>query len=256
MKKLLVLLLALLLVGTLAACGAIPFFGGNDTNTESEEAASPPPEITTLPAEIPDDIEDIEIPDDVPDADEYDTFTIIHDLEGFNLVAHDVTDSDILELIMLRSVLDVNIAYVTIISDWDELIHESGWILNDARAIEIYYFTRRHETAVVSIIGSFEADYDAGFFAPDSYLALGDIHATPDEDMAIFSLVEEFVNGQVRVLVYLGQVIPVTRDVVLMEFVFYPHLWEARDNDILAALSHHIGIDLSVYLADFVSSVV
>jgi len=257
MKKLLVLLLVLLLVGTLAACDALPFGGNNDTANGNDNDDTPPQGIVTLPAELPEDDDyDDETPDDVPHTEQHGDFTVIHDLVGFTLIDHDLASSDLLEPLMLRSVLGAEFATVTIISDWEELIHENGWIFIDAWAIEIYYFTRRHETAVESVIGSFEADYESGYFFPDSYLALGDVHATPDENMAILSLVEELTSGHVRVLVYLAQVVPGTRDVVLMEFVFYPHLWEAQDEDVLSALSHHIGIDLSVYLSDFVSSVV
>jgi len=247
MKKLLVLLLAVLLIGTFAACDAIPFL--NDSGPSTPTLPPVPPNLFSIETENP------FAPEGFFDT-ETDGHTVIHDLPAISLIDHDLADSDILEPVVLRSVLGAEVATVTIISDWDDFFEDNGFILNDAWAIEIYYFHRRHETAVESVIRSFEADKEADYFFPDSHLTIGDVHASADENMALLSIIEELTSGHIRVLLYLAQVVPGSNDVVLMDLVFFPHLWEAQDDDVLAALSHHIGIDLSVYMSDFVSSVV
>ena len=258
MKKLLALLLAVLLIGFFAACAGTPdnTDTGNDEPTptpapaedvvaspEPEDAASPD-NLDPFPEDRPASPEDLVI---FPEADPL----IIHDLAPISLFNHSL-DSDLLESITLRSPDGDEVANVLIINDWDDLTHIDGHIFNDAWAIEIYYFAREGGTAAQNVLESFEADKRSDYFHQGSRITMGDIHTNADESMASLSLVEEFENGNVRVLLYLAQALSDTDDFVLMELVFYPHLWESIDSDILAALSHYIGIDMSVYLADFI----
>jgi len=239
MKKYLILLLVLLFVGTFAACNAIdslPFPGGNNPPA-SPPVIPPRPELPTL-----------------PDLSEFadSGFTIVEDLPEISLINHDLGDSDLLEAVTFRTLLGAEIGDVTIISDYDILEHENASIFNDAWAIELYYFARRHETAVESVIKSFEADVEVEWFLPDSHLEISDVRATADHQMAFLVVIEELTNGVVRVFLYLAQNVPGTNDVVLMDVLMYPHLWEEYDDLVLSELSSHIGLDLRAYLRDFV----
>jgi len=240
MKKCLVLLLAILLVGIFAACGG----GGSSPIPEGLRPPMSPLPTFTPPPGFPDLL--------TPSESEVSGFTIVEDLPAINLINHDLSDSDLLEAVTFRTLLGAEIADVTIISEYDDLEHENAHIFNDAWAIELYYFARRHETAVESVIRSFEADVEAEWFFPDSHLEISDIRATSDHQMAHLVVIEEFTNGIVRVLIYMAQNVPGSNDVVLLDVVLYPHLWEEYDEAVLSELSFHIGLDLRVYLREFV----
>ena len=231
MKKVLLLLLAVLLLGSLAACDVVdslPFPGGTTGEISGPVGiAEPPAGLADL------------------------DFTIVTDLPEISLIYHDLDDSNLLESIMFRSFLGADIAPVTIISEYDELVHDNAYILNDAWAIELHYFARRHETAVQSVILSFEGDRDTEWIFPDSHLTMRDVRATEDHQMAFLAVTEELTNGAVRILLYIAQNVPGTNDVVILDVVLFPHLWEAHDDVVLHELSRHIGLDLRTYLTEF-----
>jgi len=236
MKKYLVLLLVILLIGTFAACG------GSDTDTPPLPAPGSsgplePAEATTLPEELP----ESEVAD----------FTIVTDLPAINLINHDLSGSDLLEAVTFRTLLGAEIASVTIISDHEELEHENAFIYVDAWAIELYYIARRHETAVESVIRAFEEDVEEEWFFPDSHLVVNDIRASADHQMALLVVTEELTNGEVLVLLYLAQNVPGSNDVVVLDILLHPQIWEEYDEEALRELSHHIGLDLRTYISEF-----
>ena len=234
MKKRLAVLLVILLIGTLAACDAII-----DIFPQGTPDPAPMPVFT--PA------------DGLPDSDLDMELTVVTDLPEINLIYHDLADSDLLEPVMLQTFLGVDVAPVTIITTGEEPVREGGWIINDALAIELYYIARRHETAVQSLKASFLGDVEAEWIFPDSHLSIGDIRASEDHQMAFLAVTEELTNGITRILLYLAQNVPNSNDVVLLDVVFYPHLWESHDDIVLHELSQHIGLDLRTYLTDFLS---
>jgi len=245
MKKVLVLLFALLLLGSLAACDLIdslPIPGGSDSSVPT---VPPAPIFTPLPG-FP------ELGLD-PDSELDFEYTIVIDLPEITLIHHDLSGSDLLEPIMFQTFLGIDIAPVTIISAYDELVQENAFIFNDAWAIELYYFARRHENAVQSLIGSFEADVEGEWILPDSHLEISDLRTTKDQQTAFLAVTEELTNGMVRILLYMAQTVPDSNDVVVLDVVLFPHLWEAHDDVVLHELSQHIGLDLRTYLTPFVS---
>jgi len=236
MKKLLALLFAFLLIGTLAACDAIiDIFPQGTPDPAPMPSFTPPIGFPELNPELGSDLE----------------FTIVTDLPEINLIYHDLEGSDLLEPIMLQTLLGIDVALVTIITTYDELVQEGGWIVNDAWAIELYYFARRHETAVQSLKASFAGDVEAEWIFPDSHLEIGDIRATEDHQMAFLAVIEELTNGVTRILLYMAQNVPDSNDVVILDVVLYPHLWEGHDDVVLYELSGHIGLDLREYLTQF-----
>ena len=237
MKKCLVLLLVILLIGTFAACG------GSDTPTPpippapGSSGPSEPETATTLPGELPED--------------EFSDFTIIEDLSPINLINHDIGDSDLLDAVTFRTLLGAEIASVTIISEHEELEHENAYIFVDAWGIWLYYFARRHETAVESVIRGLEEDIEEEWFFPDSHLVVSDVRATADHQMALLVVTEELTNGEVLVMLYLAQNVPGSNDVVVLDILLFPHLWEEYDEEVLAELSQNIGLDLRAYISEF-----
>jgi len=238
MRKYLVLLLAILLIGTFVACNVVDSLPIPGSSTPVPLPAVTPPVVLPELPELP--------------GTEVSGFTIVEDLPEITLINHDLRASDLLEAVTFRTLLGAEIADVSIISAYDTLEHENAYIFNDAWAIEIYYFARRHETAVESVIRSFEADVEAEWFFPDSHMDLSDIRATADHEMAFLVVTEELTNGVVRIHLYLAQNVPGSSDVVLMDVVLYPHLWEEFDEAVLSELSYHIGLDMRAYLREFV----
>jgi len=239
MKKCLVLLLVILLIGAFAACSVVdslPTPGGSGSSEPAVDNTPPLP--TPIPTEPPET--------------EISGFTVVEDLPMINLINHDLRNSTLLETVTFRTLLGAEIGEVTIISAYDTLEHDNAYIFNDAWAIELYYFARRHETAVESVIRSFEADVEVEWVFPDSHVEISDIRATADHQMAFLVVTEELTNGVVRVLLYLAQNVAGTNDVVLMDVVMYPHLWEDYDEAVLSELSYHVGLDMRAYLHAFI----
>jgi len=178
-------------------------------------------------------------------------FDVITDLSGLNLIDHDLTGSDMLEHTELTTFLrGVEFATVTIIS-YAETAEWNGVIFNDAWAIELYYFARRHESALEAVVWSANYDLDSGYFFSDSYLEIGSVRTSADHQTAYMVIVEEMRNGNVRICFYLAQNVPDTNEVVLLDIVLFLNLWDRHDDVVLAELSQHIGINLSTYMIDF-----
>jgi len=240
MKKLILLLMAVLLIGSLSACA------------EMERLFPWLPEFgTAAPAEDP------LLGEDAPS--QISGHPVVYDLDDMNLINHDLDGSDLLEHITLYTTAGTESAIVTIISDgayyenW-ELQAGEGIIFVDAWSIELYYFSRRRETAAESVAWSFERDREDGYFIEDSVLTASPIRASADRQTAFLAVREELENGRVRVLLYLAQNVPDSNEVVLLDMVLFPGLWETQEehNDaVLEAFSELIGIDLSVYLEEF-----
>jgi len=100
------------------------------------------------------------------------------DLPSINLINHDLSGSDLLEAVTFRTLLGAEIASVSIISDHEEFDHENAYIFVDAWGIWLYYFARRHETAVESVIRGFEEDIEEEWFLPDAHLVVSDVRTT------------------------------------------------------------------------------
>ena len=181
-----------------------------------------------------------------------DGFTVVYDLpEGLNLIDHDLAGSALLEHAVLTNMLGMDVAAVTIVRE-AETIADRGYIFNDAWAIELYYFSRRHETAVETVAWSVNWDMEEGYFFEDSILTLGDIRATADGQTAVMAVFEELRSGHVRICLYLAQNVPDSNEVVLLDMALLLWLWEDHDHVVLAELSQHIGIDLGTYIDAFV----
>jgi len=69
--------------------------------------------------------------------------------------------------------------------------------------------------------------------------------------MALLVVTEELTNGEVLVMLYLAQNVPGSNDVVVLDILLFPHLWEEYDEEVLAELSQHIGLDLRAYISEF-----
>lgn len=213
MKKRLFALVLLALVVTFTACG------GSD-----DDAAETPP------------VEDEVI--------EIDGFDVARGLPAITLVNHDVTDSDTLETFPFRTVMGQELAQVTVISGGN-IEDENGWVFNDAWAIELYYFTRRHETAAEAIAWTVTWDIDEGFFLDDSVLTVSPLHVSADGSSAMLTVLEEARSGQIYVAIYLAQSLPDSNDVVVLDILLFLEIWETYDDAVLEELSALIGLDLA-----------
>jgi len=221
----------------LSACGLFLPFVTPDPPTPPVMITPPPGIAPTLPA-MPEQIELYE-------------FDVVEDLRGMSLIDHDLADSTILEPIDLTTVMTGRgFAAVTVIT-YGELFTQNGFIANDAWAIEIYYFARRHESAVEAVAWSANRDKTSDYFSPDSVLITGPIRASEDHQMAFTMIAEERRDGLTIICLYLAQNVPGTDEVVVMDIVMFPFLWERHDDVVLAELSDHLGIDLSVYIAEY-----
>lgn len=242
MKKITVVVIIVLLAMLLSACG---LWSLRNPTTRIQPVPIPPPTqehvLPTLPAPEP----PLQGPSEVVE------FEVIEDLTGMNLIDHDLDGSTILEPIEFTTLLlGREFATVTIVS-YAELFVQDGFIFNDAWAIELYYFARRHESAVESVIWSAAADITEGYFFPDSVLTVGPVRASEDHQTAFMVIVEELRSGHMRICFYMAQNVPGTDEVVLLDVVLFPGLWERQDNIVLAELSRHFGVDLGVYIADY-----
>ena len=175
---------------------------------------------------------------------------VIHDLTGLNLINHDLGDSTLLEQITLRAILGRDLAEVLIIRDGD-LEEEDGHIFNDAWPIGVYYFSRRHETAVDSVLWSLEWDKESEFIEPDSVLTVGPVHADADEQTAMMAVLEEAADGFVFLHVYMAQNVPDSSDVIVLDIWLALGLFETQDGRTLAELSDHIGVDFEALITEF-----
>jgi len=179
-------------------------------------------------------------------------YEIVHDLTDLNLIDHDLDDSALLEQISLYTFLRRAIGDVLLIRDGDTDA-EPGHILNgnDTWSIGLYYFTRRHESAVDSALWSMEFDKADGFIAPDAVLTVGPVRVGAEEQTAVVAVLEENVFGDVFLHVYMAQNVPGSNEVVVLDIWLSLAFLEARDMQILAELSAHIGIDFASYITEF-----
>ena len=175
------------------------------------------------------------------------TFEVITNLPGLNLIEHNLAGSAFLESITLNNTAGRKMATVTIVRNGETTVSE-GQISNDAGAIELYYFPRGNETAVEAVIWSANEDIITGYFDEDSTLTIGSIRAREDHQAAYLTIVEKMTNGVVIVCFYIAQNVPNSRDVVLLDIVLFTNLWDSEASAVLAELSGQIGINLGAYL--------
>jgi len=171
-------------------------------------------------------------------------FDVVENLSYINLIDHDLGELSSLRLVPFFD----SHANVTVIADGTFDV-KGGTIINDAWAIEIYYFTRSGETALESVAWSASFDKEH-YFSPHSNLEIGQIHTSPDHQTAFLAIVDESDDWP-QVCIYIAQNIDGTDLVVVMDIVLLPLLWESQDDIVLAELSWHIGVDLSDYTRSF-----
>jgi len=174
-------------------------------------------------------------------------FRVITDLPGLNLIGHNLAGSALLESMSLNNETGRKVATVTIVRGGDNTV-TNDHIFNDAGAIELYYFPRGSETAVDAVMWSANYDIGTGYFADESILTIGSVHASEDRQMAYLTIVERMANGVDIVCLYIAQNVPGSRDVVLLDIVLFTNLWDRNASAALAELSGHIGINLGAYL--------
>jgi hypothetical protein len=166
-------------------------------------------------------------------------------LDQVNLLQHNLANSIHLESVPFTNEAGLEVARVSIIKDGETVI-DNELIVNDAWAIELYYFTFTEGSAIEAVAWSAEMDITMGLFE-DASLIYNPIQCTPDHTQAYLAMLAEWSGVQV-VYMYLAQSIPNTPYVMILDIVLIPHLWENEDNAVLAELSNQIGLDLSVYL--------
>jgi len=243
MRKYIALLaFVLLLIGTFGGCSHL-LEGPLRSVIVSEEMESDT-------AEAQDFDEEFEFVDVTPDRADYE---IVHTLTDLNLIDHDLGEDDtLLEQTTLRTLLGRDIAEVLILRD-GELDEESGHIFsnNDSWTMGLYYFTRRHETAIDSVLWSLEFDKESGFLEPNSILTVGPVRTDVEEQTAAVVVLEESTMGDVFLHIYMAQNVPGSNEVVLLDVWLVLGFLEAQDERILAELSDHIGMDFHALITEF-----
>ena len=248
MKKLAILLIALLLIGTLAACQTQPA----PPEEEDEEVLRG---VVEGADEEPDDIqeESPEEPDEEPDTGpvENSDDDIVYDLPDLTLIGHDLADSQLFESATLSLDLVGEETVQVIVFREGDTWEGMGFLDSFLGGVELFYAVFPEELATIGLTAvDMLSGMIAGGLAYEDELAPSDIsaiHATADGKTALFAAASPEQYDEVGIL--LVQQIPGTDTILMMSILLDLMFWEESDELVLAGLSEYIGFDLRAFVA-------
>ncbi|MCL2842293.1 MAG: hypothetical protein FWE28_02335 [Oscillospiraceae bacterium] len=245
MKKLAILLIAVLLIGALAACQAS---NERDYEEEREEVAravaeeSDPayeqmPEEELDEPEEPESEEQADVPLNLDDA-------VVYDLTGLTLFNHDLGDSTLFEHADLYDMDSEMSVQVAIFQDGDTLEDETA-VESSLGGIGLFYLTPGFtaEEMLHSWIADLYRYADEGG-TPETTSV---VRASADRQTALFAVSSP--DEYDEVFIVLVQDMPGMEVAVIMGVLLDLTVWEAEDDAILAELGTHIGVDLHELVA-------
>ena len=244
MKKFAILLIALLLIGTLAACQASR---EEPVEEEYEAILSLAPERNNVieePSEEEPDEPTEEVGNDPLDADQ--AVEVVYDLPDLSLFNHDLSGSVLLEHAILYLDMDGTSMQVAVFRDGDT---RGGDTFVDSwfGSIDLFYEVmpsnlvpipglNAAEWLTVLVAESFDVDDE---FAPS---AISPIRASADGQTALIVALGPEAHDEIGIM--LAQQLPGTDDMFMMGILLDSLFWEEEDEAALAELGALIGLDL------------
>jgi len=251
MKKLAILLIALLLIGALAACQS-----SNESPAEEEYE-----EARNTFVETPDNIneetpeEELDEPPIEPAGDLLEPdHAVLYDLPDLTLFNHDLSGSALFEHATLAFGVDAEASVrVLVFQDSEGWIGHGfveSWLGNIDIAYDVIPSDFMPGLAPAELLSAViaEAFATAAEFTPSEF---SNIRASSDGQTALFAALLGSQQQYDEIGIVIVQQLPGTDDMftlnILLDFLF----WEEEDDDALAELSTHIGLDLHALVAEW-----
>ena len=168
----------------------------------------------------------------------------VYDLEGLNLLDHDLSGSEILESITLCALSFSAVGPAVTIIGGGALDETPLRLSNWTYGIALIYYVNHAETtaeAVDWMLGHIEAT------AAPNTITVHSIRASADNQTAVIQTYGECRAGLQRIWVSLMQAVPDSGEVVILELILTPSMWTAFSSTVLTELSDYFGIDLWAY---------
>ncbi|MCL2827616.1 MAG: hypothetical protein FWD99_02655 [Oscillospiraceae bacterium] len=178
-------------------------------------------------------------------------YTVVHDLEGLNLVDHDLTESTRMRTVILQN------AYVITVMDIRFGLHvEPFRVSGTVGSVSMYYLggggsaVERVQSRMENFV-LFPLNLQRIMRGIDqrTRAAIGPLRVSADDDVALLVAVEEFnrplAGMDTRINILMAQKISRDREgVVFLELSFMLDQFSDECRDFLVEFSQHIGVDL------------